>query len=250
MAAARSLTELAALVRERTFLAPVPLAPELRVHQAAEPTSLWHATAAAMPGWQEAPYWAYPWAGGQAVARHLLDAPEVVRGRRVFDLGTGCGLVAIAAARAGAALVVACDVDPCCEAAVALNGAANGVAPAFRHGDPIGDDLPGFEVVLAGDPFYDRRLATVGLAWLRGLAARGVLVLAGDPGRNHSPAHGVVERAAYDVPASPHVERAGRLRTRVLQIEPDATRGVRGGDDAATEGNAVTAGEEDRCESS
>jgi predicted nicotinamide N-methyase len=207
-------------VRERTEVARVPLAPEISLHQATELTALWRATAAELAAWDGSPYWAFPWAGGQALARHLLDSPGVVRGRAVFDFATGSGLVAIAAAKAGAARVVAADLDPFCGAAVRLNAARNGVEVEFRAGDAIGDPLDGFDLLLAGDVFYERPLAERGLAWMRALARRGVRVLAGDPGRNYSPRDGLAEIACYDVPTSSEVEAGDRLRTRVLEVLP------------------------------
>jgi predicted nicotinamide N-methyase len=206
-------------VRGHTVVCPVPLVPELVLHQATELTPLWHATARELEGWDPSPYWAFPWAGGQALARHLLDHPALVLGLRVFDLATGSGLVAIAAARAGAARVVAADVDPLCETVVRLNCALNGVAVEFLHGDPLGEPLRGFEVVLAGDVFYERPLAGRALAWLRAAAAGGARVLVGDPGRTYSPA-GLAERAVHDVPTTPEIEAGDRLRTRVLEILP------------------------------
>ncbi len=209
-----------AFVRERTVVAPVPLAPELVLHQATALTPLWRATAAELAATDPAPFWAFPWAGGQALARHLLDVPAAVAGRAVFDFATGSGLVAIAAARAGAARVEAADHDPYAEAAVRLNAALNGVAVAFRAGDPIGDPLDGFDVVLAGDVFYERPLASRALAWFRALAGRGARVLVGDPGRTYSPRDGVRELASYDVPTTPEIEAGDRLRTRVLEVLP------------------------------
>jgi predicted nicotinamide N-methyase len=213
----RSLAERLAFVMERTAPAAVPLAPEIALFTASDVTPLWHASAAELAGWDPAPFWAFPWAGGQALARYLLDRPEVVVGRRVFDFASGSGLVAIAAARAGAAHVTACDVDPFCEAAVAANASLNGVAVATLTGDVIGEALHGFEVVLAGDVFYERALAERSLAWFADLARRGARVLVGDPGRLYSPREGLIERAAYDVPALEAIEAAGMLRTRVLE---------------------------------
>lgn len=210
--------ELAAFVRGRTAPAPVPLAPELRTYQATEVTPLWHATATELAGWDPSPYWAFPWAGGQALARHLLDAPELVRGRRVFDFAAGSALGAIAAARAGAARVVACDLDPFCAAAMTLNAALNGVSIELLLRDAIGDPLDGFDVVLAGDVFYEQPLASRATAWLSALAGAGKLVLAGDPGRTYSPKNGFTVRATYDVPSVGDVESAPVLATRVLQI--------------------------------
>jgi predicted nicotinamide N-methyase len=212
------LDRLERFVRERTVVAPVPLTPEIVLHQATELSPLWTATARELEGWDASPFWAFPWAGGQALARHLLDHPELVRGRAVFDFATGSGLVAIAAVRAGAARAVAADLDPFCSAAVRLNAALNGAPVEFRAGDPIGDPLAGFEVVLAGDVFYERPLAERGLAWFRDLARRGACVLVGDPGRNHSPLEGLVELAVYEVTTSPEIEAPPMLRTRVYQV--------------------------------
>lgn len=220
MTPARPLDELLAFVRERTAPAPVPLVPELRVHQATELTPLWHATARELEGWDDSPFWAFPWAGGQALARHLLDVPALVRGRRVVDFATGSGLVALAALRAGAEEVAAWDLDPFCEAAVRLNAALNGLGPAFRAGDPIGAPLPGVEVLLAGDVFYERRLAERALSWFRTLAARGVRVLAGDAGRVYAPRDGFEVRFEADVPTTVEIEDAPVRRARVLEILP------------------------------
>lgn len=215
-----TLEETVRFVRERTAPAAVPHAPELALYQATELTPLWHATARDLHGWDDSPYWAFPWAGGQALARHVLDTPGLVRGRTVLDFATGSGLVAIAAARAGAAQVVAVDVDPFCEAAVLLNAELNGVRVVFRAGDPLDEPLPDADVVLAGDVFYERELAARALSWFRALAAAGVRVLAGDAGRVYAPADGFVERAVHLVPTSVEIEDAPLRRARVLEIVP------------------------------
>ncbi len=217
----RTLPDLLAFVRRHTRPAPVPLAPELMLYQATELTPLWYATSEGLEDWDPAPFWAFPWAGGQALARHLLDHPEIVRGRTVFDFATGSGLVAIAAARAGAAHVVASDLDPFCEAAVRLNAELNRVAVEFRGDDLLGDPLDGFDVVLAGDVFYERQLAEESVAWLAKLAARGATALVGDPGRSYSPG-GLIPRAAHDVPTSPEIEHSDVMRARVLEVIPAA----------------------------
>jgi predicted nicotinamide N-methyase len=194
--------------------------PELLLYQATELTPLWRATSADLSGWDDSPFWAFPWAGGQVLARHVLDHPELVRGRNVADFATGSGLVAIAAARAGAASVVALDHDPFCEAAVSANATLNGVGVAFRGGDAIGDPLVGVEVLLAGDVFYERPLAERGLAWFRSLAGRGVEVLAGDAGRAYAPPDGFRVLTEREVPTTVEIEDAPVRRARVLQILP------------------------------
>ena len=214
----RSLAELMEFVRARTAPVPVPLAPELSLFTATELTPLWRATAAEMDGWDPSPYWAFPWVGGQALARFLLDHPEVARGRSVFDFAAGSGLGAIAARKAGAARAVAADLDPVCEAAVRLNAELNGVEVGFRLGDAIGEPLPGFDLVLAGDVFYERPLAEGAVAWFRGLARGGVRVLAGDPGRLYSPQQGMRDLAAYDVPTTLEIESRSVMRTWVLEV--------------------------------
>lgn len=213
-----TIDEAVRFIRERTAPAPVPFVPELSLWQATELTPLWHATAAELRGWDDSPYWAFPWAGGQALARHVLDHPDLVRGRRVLDFASGSGLVAIAAARAGAAAVEAVDVDPFCRAAVRLNGELNGVAVPFREESPLGRPPPDVDVVLAGDVFYERALATGAAAWFAALAARGALVLAGDAGRAYLPAAGWVEVAAHDVPTTVEIEDAPVRRARVLRF--------------------------------
>lgn len=218
----RPLAELEAFVRERTALTPVPLVPEISLHLATEVTPLWQATAADLAGWDESPFWAFAWPGGQALARFLLDHPGEVRGRSVLDVGCGSGLVAIAAALAGASRVVAWDLDPFCAAAVSVNASACGVAVEFRAGSPLGAPAPGVEAILAGDLFYERALAADFLSWSAALAARGVRVLAGDPGRIYSPADGLEEVAAHDVPTSLATEDRTLMRTRVLRVLPAA----------------------------
>lgn len=214
----RSLAELLDFVRARTAPSPVPLAPEISLYTATELTPLWRATSAELEGWDPSPYWAFPWVGGQALARFLLDRPEVVRGKGVFDFAAGSGLGAIAAMKAGAARAVAADLDPVCQAAVHLNAGLNGVEVGYRAGDAIGDRLEGFEVVLAGDVFYERPLAERALLWFRDLARLGVRVLAGDPGRLYSPQQGMRDLASYDVPTTPEIESRPVMRTWVLEV--------------------------------
>jgi predicted nicotinamide N-methyase len=220
MAGSAPLGAWRAFVRSRTAPAPVPLVPELTTYQAGELTPLWHATSAELGRYDPSPFWAFPWAGGQALARYLLDHPESVRGRRVLDFATGSGLVGLAAARAGAARVVATDLAPFCEAVVPLNAALNGLEVTLRLEDLLGTPLQGYDLVVAGDVFYEQPLAGRALAWFRALAAAGVAVLAGDPGRRYSPTEGLEVLAVYDVPVSREIEDRVLMRTSVLAIRP------------------------------
>jgi predicted nicotinamide N-methyase len=199
----------------------VPLVPELRIYQATELTPLWHATSTELRRYDASPFWAFPWAGGQALARLLLDRPQLVAGKRVLDFGTGSGLVGIAALRAGAHDVIATDLAPFCEVVVPMNAALNSVSLQVRLADFLGQPLDGIEVVLAGDVFYERRLAEHSLRWFRDLTARGVRVLAGDPGRLYSPRTGVADLVSFDVPVSREIEDRSPMRTWVLEIQPE-----------------------------
>jgi predicted nicotinamide N-methyase len=198
--------EPAAFVRANTVVAAPPLVPEIRLHLASEITPLWHATEASLARDQlPPPYWAFAWAGGQALARHILDHPELVRGRAVLDFGAGSGLVAIAAAMTGAR-VTAAEIDPFAAAAITLNAALNAVEVAIERADVIGREPSPWEIVLAGDMCYERPLAERLMQWLRRLAARGVTVLLGDPGRTYLPATGLEALARYEVPTTLELE--------------------------------------------
>jgi predicted nicotinamide N-methyase len=194
-------------IRANTVVAPAPLVPEIRLHLASEITPLWQATEADLGRDQlPPPYWAFAWAGGQALARHVLDHPEIVRGKSVLDFGAGCGLLALAAARSGAAAVMAAEIDPFAMAAIALNAALNGHPVAVESADVIGRFPVPWQVVLVGDMCYERPLAERLTAWLRQLAAADVLVLLGDPGRAYLPQAGLEELARYRVPTSLELE--------------------------------------------
>lgn len=195
-----------AFVRANTVVATPPLVPEIWLHLASEITPLWHATETSLAAAQlPPPYWAFAWAGGQALARHVLDHPELVRGRTVLDFGAGSGLVAIAAARSGAR-VTAAEIDPFAAAAIALNAELNGVEIAIERADVIGREPAPWEIVLAGDMCYERPLAERLTLWLRTLVSRGVTVLLGDPGRAYLPAEGLEALARYNVPTTLELE--------------------------------------------
>ena len=200
-----------------TALAPVPLVPELLLHQADEPIGLWEQTERGAGAEQPPPFWAFAWAGGQALARYVLDRPELVAGRTVLDLATGSGLVAVAAAKAGASSVTANDVDPLSLAAAAANAEANGVAVELLEGDLLGT-VPGYDVLLAGDVCYSREMTARVLPFLRRAAEGGATVLLGDPGRAYLPRTGLTARAAYDVPVTEELESTTVRHTTVWQV--------------------------------
>ena len=194
----------------RTRLQHPPVVPELVLHLADDMDAEWqHLQQELDAGELPPPYWAFAWLGGQAVARYVLDASHEVAGLRVLDLACGSGLCGLAASRAGAASVVAADIDPFAEAAVELNGRANGLHLAFEGRDLVGTPLADVDVVLAGDVCYDADMTALMLPWLRTVAAGGARVLLGDPGRHYLPQTGVAELAAYDVPDTegPQVRR-------------------------------------------
>ncbi len=174
-----------AFIRRHTRLMPVPQTPEIRLHMADDATELWQKTEADLDATGlPPPFWAFAWAGGQALARYILDHPETVRGARVLDVASGSGLVAIAAARGGAASVTANDIDRFALDAIALNAAANGVDIGVLGGNIIGR-AEAWDVILAADILYERDTAGAVTAWLTTLAAHGARVLVGDPGRSY-----------------------------------------------------------------
>ncbi|GAA4993528.1 class I SAM-dependent methyltransferase [Kineococcus glutinatus] len=207
------------VVRAHTRPGRPALVPEVRLHLAADTTALWQRLEEELGrSGTEPPFWAAAWAGGQAVARHLLDTPDLVRGRRVLDLATGSGLCAIAAALAGAARVLAADVDELAAAAVAENAALNAVAVEPVVADLLAGDPPDVDVVVAGDVWYERRMAERFLAWLRTCRGAGCDVLVGDPGRAFLPRHALVEVARYDVAADPVLESAAVRHAAVFRL--------------------------------
>jgi predicted nicotinamide N-methyase len=197
----------AQFIRANTALAAPPLVPEIRLHLATEITPIWQASEDSLArGNVPPPFWAFPWAGGQALARHVLDHREIVAGKRVLDFGAGSGLVAIAAAQAGAARVTAAEIDDFAAAAIALNAALNGVTIDVETADLIGASGGSWDVVLVGDMCYEQPLADRLTGWLRMLAGQGVTVLLGDPGRSYVPATGLTALARYTVQTSRELE--------------------------------------------
>ena len=196
-----------AFVLRHTRLRPVPGLEEMRLHLADEVLPLWHAVQAET-GDADAPlpYWAFAWAGGLAIGRYLRGHPEVVAGRRVFDLASGSGLCAVAAMRAGAAAVTCADSDPFAAAAIEANARASGHRAAVILRDVLDDELPDVDVVLAGDCWYDAGLAERVLPWLHRAQDRGIDVLVGDPGRRYLPTDELVELASYEVRTTTELE--------------------------------------------
>jgi predicted nicotinamide N-methyase len=202
-----SVIDRADFVRRHTRLQRPPHTPELQLWLADEITPIWRLTEAELAAeGVPPPFWAFAWAGGQALARYLLDHPEEVRGRRVLDFASGSGIVAIAAMKAGAASALACDIDPFCAAALAVNAQTNGVEVAFTDEDLLAAAPPAFEVICAGDVCYERPMAERGLAWLAEAHARGARVLIGDPGRSYFPREGLARLAEYAVPVTRELE--------------------------------------------
>jgi predicted nicotinamide N-methyase len=212
-------------VHANTAVAAAPLVPEIRLHLATEVTPLWQATESelARKG-LEPPFWAFAWPGGQALARHVLDHPELVQGRRVLDIAAGSGIAAIAAARAGAAQVVANEIDEFAAAALALNARINRAAVEISRRDLLGGGSDGFDLILAGDVCYERPMSDRMVPWLRARAAEGALVLLGDPGRAYLPSAGLVALARYDVPTTLELEDRTLRQTVVWRVEPDSCR--------------------------
>lgn len=218
--AAGPVSDPADFVRRETAIAAPALVPELRLHLADAALPLWEATEATLGRiGLPPPYWAFAWPGGQALARFLLDHPAICAGRSLLDFGAGCGIAALAAARAGATPVTAADIDRFAQAAIRLNAALNGLAVAVT-GDDLLDTPPTVDLVLIGDMCYERPLAERTTAWARAAVRGGATVLLADPGRSYRPSDGLIERARYDVPTSLDLEDRTERETVVWQVEP------------------------------
>jgi len=206
-------------IRANTKLLPVPLVPEIELHLAEESLPIWQKTEEQLGAMNvPPPYWAFAWAGGQALARYLLDNPGLVADRRVLDLGAGSGLTAIAAMRAGAAHALAADIDALALAAVGLNAAANAVAVETTVADLLAASPPPCDVLLVGDLFYERPLAERVLAFVSVARAQGADVLVGDPRRSYFPADRFRQVAEYAVPVTRELEDAEIKRTAVWRL--------------------------------
>ncbi|QPN27809.1 methyltransferase [Brucella sp. BO2] len=198
-----------------TSLQAPPHVPEICLHLADEAHELWHKTEEELATiGLPPPFWAFAWAGGQGVARYILDHPECVAGKRVLDFASGSGLVAIAAMKAGAKNVLACDIDPFALPAIEINTAVNDVAISVTPEDLIGQDR-GWDMILAGDVFYEKSLADRLIPWFTKLAERGARIIVGDPGRAYLPKERLQQLAIYTVPVTRALEDAEVKRTTV-----------------------------------
>ncbi|MBV9994897.1 MAG: methyltransferase [Caulobacteraceae bacterium] len=208
-----------AFILAHTRLQPPPHTPELKLHLAGEETPLWRLGEAELEALGlSAPFWAFAWAGGQGLARWVLDHPEIVAGRSILDFAAGSGIAAVAAMKAGAAGALAADIDGFCGEAVALNAEVNGVAVAFTDADLLAAPPPRADVILAGDVCYEAPLTARVLAWLAAARAGGARVLIGDPGRTYFPKSGLVRLAEYQVPVTRALEDMEVRRTGVWEM--------------------------------
>ena len=205
-------------IRDNTGVLCPPHVPEVRLRLASEAHDLWLKTEEELEEiGLPPPFWAFAWAGGQGLARHVLDHPGLVAGKSVLDFASGSGLVGIAARLAGASAVLAADIDPWSGTAIRLNAELNGVTLDYTGGDMLGRD-EGWDVVLAGDVFYDRAFAAAIVPWFSALAARGATVLVGDPGRAYCPRERMEALATYQVPVTRALEDSEVKKTTVWRF--------------------------------
>jgi predicted nicotinamide N-methyase len=214
-----SLGDPAQFIRDHTVLTPTPLAPEICLYVATEMLPIWQMTEDEM---QQAglppPFWAFAWAGGQALARYVLDNPHLVAGQRVLDFGAGSGLAGIAAKLAGAVHVDAAEIDPIAIIAIGLNARANNSVITTLEGDIVGQVAHDWDVVLAADVCYEGPASKRIVAWLDDLARAGVLVLMGDPGRTYFPKSGHEKLISYGVKTTTELEDTDLRNTSVWRV--------------------------------
>ncbi|MBX9457057.1 MAG: methyltransferase [Rhizobium sp.] len=206
-------------ILDNTSVMSPPHVPEIRLHLADEAHDLWLKTEAELEAiGLPPPFWAFAWAGGQGLARHVLDHPDLVRGRHVLDFASGSGLVAIAAMKAGAASVLTADIDPWAATAIELNSRLNDVALAVAGEDQLGRMVEA-DILLAGDVFYDKAFADALIPWFSALARQGMSVIVGDPGRAYCPKDRMTPLATYEIPVTRALEDAEVKRTTVWQFD-------------------------------
>jgi len=214
-----SVLDRAAFIRSNTTLMAPPLVPEVKLHLAHEAVPLWQKTEEELGEMGlPPPFWAFAWAGGQALARHVLDHPDLVSGKRVTDLASGSGLVGIAARKAGAASVLAADIDLFSVEAIHLNAAANGVSLEATGRDLLDQPAADCDVILVGDLFYEKDLAGKVFAWAEEAESRGILTLIGDPGRSYLPREKLTKLGDYRVQVTRDLEDAEVKLTSVWRL--------------------------------
>lgn len=208
-----------AFVRANTLLHEPPLIPEIKLHLASEIVPIWQMTEEELArSGLPPPFWAFAWAGGQALSRYILDHPEVVRGKRVLDFGSGSGLIAIAAMKAGADSVLAADIDPFAAASIGLNAKVNDVSVVVTSDDLIGRPNGGWDVILIGDMCYERPLAERIEIWIRNFVAEGAKAFIGDPGRTYLPKTGLEKMISYAVKTTRELEDTDVRNTSVWRV--------------------------------
>jgi predicted nicotinamide N-methyase len=212
------ISDIPAFIRANTRVLAPSHVPELKLYLADDAVRLWELTEEELGELGlPPPFWAFAWAGGQALARYVLDHPEIVGGKHVLDVASGSGLVAIAAMKAGAASALAVDIDAFAAHAALLNSELNGVSVGTSDADPIGH-ATNAELILVGDLFYDRDCAPRVLEWLIAQQALGKVVLIGDPGRTYLPRDQLEQITAYDVPVTRALEDAQVKRAAVWRL--------------------------------
>ena len=214
-----SILDRAQFIRANTSLMTPPLVPEVQLYLAHEAVPLWQKTEEELGELGlPPPFWAFAWAGGQALARHVLDHPDIVRGKRVIDLASGSGLVGIAAMKAGAASVLAADIDAFSVEVIVLNAEVNGVSLEATGRDLLEQPAQGCDVILVGDLFYEKGLAAKVFAWLEEAEARGIVTLIGDPGRSYLPREKLKKLGEYKVQVTRDLEDAEVKLTSVWRL--------------------------------
>ena len=209
MSVSETILDRAAFIRANTTLMAPPLVPEVQLHLAHEAVPLWQKTEEELGELGlPPPCWAFAWAGGQALARHVLDHPELVRGKRVIDLASGSGLVGIAAMKAGAASVLAADIDGFSVEAIRINANVNSINVKATDNNLLGAPAAGCDVILVGDLFYEKDLAARVFSWLEDAEARGIVTLIGDPGRSYLPRDKLSKLGEYRVEVTRDLEDA------------------------------------------
>jgi predicted nicotinamide N-methyase len=206
-------------IRSNTSILQVPLVPEILLHLAHEAVPLWQKTEEELGEMGlPPPFWAFAWAGGQALARYVLDNADIVRGKRVIDLASGSGLVAIAAMKAGAAHVLAADIDDFAVEAIHVNAPLNSVTLSSTFEDLLQTPAPPADTILVGDLFYEKHLGAKVFDWLSAARATGTHILIGDPGRSYLPKDKLIKLAEYNVPVTRDLEDAEIKRTAVWTL--------------------------------